>query len=275
MRSPTMLSRRQFLETAGAASAGLVIGFTLSAPHRVDAATAVPFAPNAWLHIGTDDRVLMVVDRSEMGQGVATALPMLLAEELDADWTKVQIEFAPADKAYRHPFFGVQGTGASASVRKAWRPLRTAGAAARQMLVAAAAQTWGVETGECVAERGAVIHIPSKRRLTYGQLAARAAALPVPENPPLKDPKDWKILGTPLPRLDTPPKVDGSAEFGIDVKRPGLLVAVVARCPTIGGKVTSFDATKARAVPGVRDVAQNLVGPGRLGRRLLEREEGP
>ena len=256
MSAPTRISRREFLETTGAASAGLVIGFHLPSGGRFAAAAAAPFAPNAWLRISPDNSVLIVVDRSEMGQGVTTALPMLLAEELDADWTKVKIEFAPADKAYTNPMFGMQGTGGSTSVRAAYTPLRKAGAAAREMLVAAACQTWAVDRVDCRTEGGAVIHTGSKRRLTYGQLAAKAASLPVPENPALKEPKDWKILGTRVKRLDTPAKVDGSAQFGIDVKAPGMLVAVVARCPTIGGKVASFDATKAKAVPGVKDVVQ-------------------
>ena len=259
MSAPAHISRRAFLETAGAVGAGLVIGFELPTTDR--GATAVaraagPFAPNAWLRIGADDSVLIVVDRSEMGQGVTTALPMLLAEELDADWTTVRIESAPAAKEYVNPIFGMQGTGGSTSVRAAWMPLRKAGAAAREMLVAAAADTWKVDKATCRTERGAVIHAGTNRRATYGQLVAAAATLPVPENPSLKAPKDWKILGTPVRRLDTPAKVDGSAEFGIDVKVPGMRVAVVARCPVRGGKVATFDATKAKAVPGVHDVVQ-------------------
>ncbi len=256
MSTSARLSRREFLETAGAAGAGLVIAFHLPDGQRFVAAPPATFAPNAWLRIGTDNRIMVVVDRSEMGQGVATALPMLLAEELDADWSKITIETAPADKAYVNPLFGFQGTGGSTSVRAAFTPLRKAGAAAREMLVAAAAQTWGVDKVDCRAERGAVVHTGSKRRATYGQLAAKAASLPVPQDPALKDPKDWKILGTPVKRLDTPAKVDGSAQFGIDVKQPGMLVAVVARCPTFGGKVASFDAGRAKAVAGVKDVVQ-------------------
>src|SRR2546430_9895134 len=256
MSAPSNVSRREFLETTAAASAGLVIGFHLPAGGRFAPTPVAPFAPNAWLRISPDNSVLIVVDRSEMGQGVSTALPMLVAEELDADWTKVKIEFAPADKAYTNPMFGMQGTGGSTSVRAAYTPLRKAGAAAREMLVAAACQTWGVDRIDCRTERGAVIHTGSKRQLTYGQLAAKAASLPVPENPTLKEPKAWKILGHRVKRLDTPAKVDGSAQFGIDTKVPGMLVAVVARCPAIGGKVASFDATKTKAVPGVKDAGQ-------------------
>src|SRR6059036_3130185 len=284
--SAAQITRREFLETAGVA--GLVIGFHLPATGRqaMRGAAAAAFAPNAWLRIGADESVLVVVDRSEMGQGVTTALPMLLAEELEADWSKIRIEFAPADKAYTNPLFGLQGTGGSTSVRAAWTPLRKAGAAARQMLVSAAAQTWGVDASQCRAENGAVIHTPSKRRLSYGRLVAKAATIPVPQDPGLRDPKDWKILGTRVRRLDTPAKVDGTAQFGIDVKAPGMLVAVVARCPTIGGKVTSFDAAKAKAVPGVRHVVEISSGvavvadgywPAKKGRDALEItwDEGP
>ncbi len=286
MGAHTQVTRREFLQTASVVGAGLVIGFYLPPGRgRVTAATG-PFAPNAWLRIGTDDSVLVMVDRSEMGQGVATSLPMLLAEELEADWSKIKIEFAPADKAYTNPMFGMQGTGGSTSVRAAFTPLRKAGAAARELLVAAAAQTWNVDKAECRAEKGAVIHTPSKRRLTYGKLAAKAAVLPAPADVPLKDPKDWKILGTRVRRLDTPPKVDGSAQFGIDVKVPGMLVAVIARCPVFGGKVASFDATKAKAVPGVKQVVQISSGvavvadgywPAKKGRDALEVswDEGP
>src|SRR6059036_1342240 len=199
MGAHIQLTRRDFLQTASVVGAGLVIGFYLPPGRgRVTAATG-PFAPNAWLRIGTDDSVLVMVDRSEMGQGVATSLPMLLAEELEADWSKIKIEFAPADKAYTNPMFGMQGTGGSTSVRAAFTPLRKAGAAARELLVAAAAQTWNVDKAECRAEKGAVIHAPSKRRLTYGKLAAKAATVSpasVPADVPLKKPEEWKILGT-------------------------------------------------------------------------------
>src|SRR5260370_10828509 len=289
MSAPARVSRREFLETAGAVGATLVIGFQLPVTGRgasAGAGAVGPFARNAWRRIGADDSVLVVVDRSEMGQGVTTALPMLLAEELDADWTKVKIESAPVAKEYANPLFGMQGSVGSTSVCAAWTPLRKAGAAAREMLVAAAADRWKVDKETCRTERGAVIHRVTNRRASYGQLVAAAAALPVPENPSLKDPKDWTILGTPVRRLDTPAKVDGSAEFGIDVKVPGMRVAVVARSPVRGGKVATFDATKAKAVPGVHDVVQissgiAVVADGywnaRKGRDALTvtREEGP
>jgi len=277
------MERRAFLQTAGTVGAGLVIGFRI--PTRGEQEPA-PFAPNAWLRIGADDSVLVIVDRSEMGQGVTTSLPMLLAEELEADWTKVRIEFAPAGKEYINPLFGLQGTGGSSSVRAAWTPLRKAGAAAREVLIAAAAQRWGVKTTECHAERGAVVHAKSKRRLRYGQLAARAATLPVPADVPLKDRKDWHIAGKPTKRLDTPSKTNGRAKFGIDTWVPGMRVAVVARSPVFGGKVKSFDAAAAKAIEGVHDVVQISSGiavvasgywPAKLGRDALkiEWDEGP
>src|SRR6184192_3371481 len=289
MSAPSNVSRRDFLETTAAAGAGLVIGFHLPAGGRFAAAAVAPFAPNAWLRISPDNSVLIVVDRSEMGQGVTLALPMLLAEELDADWSKIKIEFAPADKAYINPMFGMQGTGGSTSVRAAYTPLRKAGAAARELLLTAAAATWGVDKATCRAENGAVVHTPSKRRLTYGKLVAKAATVSpasVPADVPLKKPEEWKILGTRVKRLDTPPKVDGSAQFGIDVKAPGMLVAVIARSPVFGGKVKSFDAAKAKAVPGVRHVVQISSGvavvadgywPAKKGRDALDVswDEGP
>ena len=287
MSSATEITRRDFLTTSAVAGAGLAIGFHIPSARRFGPASLAPFSPNAWLRINEDESVLVVVDRSEMGQGVTTSLPMLLAEELEADWSKIKIEFAPADKAYINPMFGMQGTGGSTSVRAAYTPLRKAGAAAREMLIGAAAASWGVAPTECHADKGAVIHTASKRRLTYGKLVTKAATMPLPHDVPLKEPKDWKILGTRVRRLDTPPKVDGSAQFGIDVKSiPGLLVGVIARSPVFGGKVKSFDATKAKAVPGVRHVVQISTGvavvgdgywPAKKGRDALEItwDEGP
>jgi len=275
------MERRDFLQVAGTIGAGLVIGFKIPTRRGV-----APFAPNAWLRIGTDDSVLVIVDRSEMGQGVTTSLPMLLAEELEADWTKIRFEFAPADKAYINQLFGIQGTGGSSSVRAAWKPLRVAGAQARTMLIAAAAQTWSVEPASCRAETGAVIHAATNRRLSYGALAQRAAALPVPVDVQLKDPKDWRLAGKPTRRLDTRFKVNGTAQFGIDVRVPGMLTAVVARSPVFGGTVRSFDATTAKAIPGVRHVVQISSGvavvgagywPAKQGRDALKVlwDEGP
>ena len=276
------VTRREFLEVAGAAGASLLIGFTLTGCEPAPAGP--PLEPNAWLRIGPDESILVIVDRSEMGQGVATSLPMLLAEELEADWSKIRFEFAPADPKYNNLLFGMQGTGGSSSIRAAYTALRKAGAAAREVLISAAAQTWKVDRTTCRAEKGVVTS--GSRRLSYGRLVATAATLPVPGDPPLKAAKDWTILGTRVPRLDTPFKVDGSAQFGIDVTVPGMLVAVVARCPVFGGKVARFDAAKAQAVRGVHHVVPVSSGiavvadgywPAMTGRDALEVswDEGP
>jgi isoquinoline 1-oxidoreductase beta subunit len=255
MTTSLRVTRREFLQAASAAGGALVIGFTLPGCSEAGAPPGPPLEPNAWLRIGTDESILVMVDRSEMGQGVATSLPMLLAEELEADWSRIRIEFAPADPAYTNQLFGMQGTGGSSSVRAAWTPLRQAGASAREVLIAAAAQTWAADRSACRAENGGVLHSDG-RRLTYGHLVATAATLPVPADVPLKDAAAWKVIGTRVPRLDTPYKVDGSAQFGIDVLMPDMLVAVVARCPVFGGTVASFDPARAQAVPGVRHVVQ-------------------
>ncbi|HJS43917.1 MAG TPA: xanthine dehydrogenase family protein molybdopterin-binding subunit [Gemmatimonadales bacterium] len=240
------MERRAFLEVAGTASAGLIIGFRI--PDRRGAA---PFAPNAWLRVDTDGTVTVTVDKSEMGEGNHTALAMIVAEELDADWSKVKVGALPENPA---GWSRRMSTGGSTSVRTSWDILRKAGATARTMLVTAAAQTWGVEPGACRTENGVVLH--ASHRLGYGELAAKAAAIAVPENPPLKDPKDFRLLGKRTRRLDTPSKVNGTAQYGIDVRVPGMLIATVERSPVFGGKVKSFDATRAKAVPGVRHVVQ-------------------
>jgi isoquinoline 1-oxidoreductase subunit beta len=256
----TGINRRNFLKTGVAGATGLVIGFYL--PGRFEALAASPAGPaspaalNAWMRIGTDDSVTIMIDKSEMGQGIQTALCMIAAEELECDWKKIRTEFAPAAKEYFNPAFGMQGTGGSSSVRSSWDPMRKAGAAAREMLVEAAAQKWAVDKKTCKAQDGVVLHQPTRRKLTYGSLAAAAAKLPVPSDVALKDPAQFHVIGTPTKRLDTPDKVNGRAEFGIDVRRPGMLYAVVARSPVFRGKVANFDATKAKAVPGVKDVVQ-------------------
>jgi len=209
------------------------------------------------VRIAQDDTVTIMLSQLEMGQGVMTSMPMLVAEDLDADWKKIKTEWTPADPKYGNPNFGgAQLTAGSNSVRGMWKILRTAGGTARAMLVTAAAGTWGVDESSCSTEKGEVVHKASGRRLRYGALVDKAAALPVPKNVTLKDPKDFRLLGQPVARLDIPAKVNGSAGYGLDVKRPGLLVARVVRCPVFGGKVESFDAAKAKAVPGVRNVVQ-------------------
>jgi isoquinoline 1-oxidoreductase subunit beta len=237
------LSRREFLTAGVAAGTGLVIGFYL--PHR-ESSPRDTFAPNAYLKITPDGKITIVVARSEMGQGVRTSLPMILAEELEADWKQITIEQAGASTLY-----GDQTTGGSASVRTTWDPMRKAGAAAREMLIGAAALEWGVPRSGCKAENSTVVHAASGRRLTYGQLAGKASMQPIPTDVPLKQAKDYQIVGKPLPRFDTPSKVDGRAEFGIDFRLPGMKYAVLARCPVIRGKVANFDDKESRKISGV------------------------
>ncbi len=244
------VTRRDFVST----TTGLVIAFAL--PWRTDAAPATsdaPFAPNAWLRIGPDGIVTLTLDKSEMGQGSQTGLAQILADELEADWSKVRLGPVPENPA---GWSRRMSTGGSTAIHGSWDLLRKAGATARQILINAAAQTWDVDRTSCRAERGAVIHTPTKRRLSYGRLAALAATLPVPQDVPLKDPKDFRLIGTRATRLDTPAKVDGSAVYGIDVTVPGLLVASIERCPVFGGTIKRYDATKAKGMPGVRAVVE-------------------
>lgn len=250
------LDRRNFLKTSLAGATGLIVGFYLPGRRELLAAEASAATMNAFIHVSPDNIVTIVVAKSEMGQGVATSLPMLAAEELECDWRKIRFEFAPASRVYFDPAFGMQGTGGSTSVHSSWEPLRKAGATAREMLVAAAAQKWSVDASECHAENGEVIHMGTNRRATYGSLAEAAAKLPPPTDVKLKDAAQFKVIGKPFKRLDTPEKVNGRAKFGIDQRRPGMYHAVVLRCPVFGGKVASFDATKAKQVQGVKDVVQ-------------------
>src|SRR5213594_2259976 len=254
------LSRRTFLK-ASAVGGGLLVSFRLPAPlGRALAAGAQPardFAPNGFIRIDRDGRVTLIMHKVEMGQGTYTAMPMLLAEELEVDLSQVRLEHAPPDDAlYAEPLFGVQETGGSTSVRGNWEPLRRAGAGARALLVAAAAQTWNVDTSSCHTTGGVVIHGPTGRTLAYGALVDRAATLSLPGDVPLKHPKDWKLIGTPAKRLDSPDKVNGKAQYGIDVRLPGLKVATVAVCPVFGGKLASVDDSRAKAIPGVHQVVR-------------------
>ena len=260
--SSNVMLRREFLKKSAGGGTALVIAFYL--PGKFEALAAAPpvepAAVNAWVRIAPDDAVTLIIDKSEMGQGVVTSLAMLLAEELELDWKKISFEFAPAAPQYFNPLFGLQGTGGSTSVRSSWGPLTKAGAAAREMLIAAAAKQWYVEPSACHAENGAVVHNATSKRLGYGVLAVEAAKLPVPASPALKDPKDYKYIGKPTKRLDTPSKVNGKASFGIDVRLPNIQHAVVARCPVFGGKVKSFDDSKAKGIRGVKQVLQISTG---------------
>jgi isoquinoline 1-oxidoreductase beta subunit len=246
------VSRRTFLKVTALAADGFAIG--LHIPGRLDAAAAErDFTPNAWIRIDADG-VTIVVGQSEMGQGVLTSLPTLVAEELEIELDQVRVEQAPADSAFAGPVYGQQLTGGSTSIANGWQPLRRAGAAAREMLIAAAAERWGVEAASCRAARGVVEHPASGRSAPYSELASAAAALPVPRNVRLKEAKDFRLIGKPLKRVDTPAKVNGSAEFSMDVRVPGMLVAMLRRCPVHGGTMRSFAPDAALAIAGVRHV---------------------
>ena len=254
-------SRRDFLAVAvtSALGGGLLVGFDAPAHGQVrdSLTTGAPFAPNAFLRIDRAGKVTFVMPFIEMGQGTYTSVPMLIAEELEVDVDKVAIEHAPPDDVvYVNPLVGVQMTGGSTAIRGMYVPLRRAGATARVLLVAAAAKRWNVEPSACRAERGAVVHGPSGNRLGYGALVDAAAKLPVPENVALKDPRDFKLIGTPHRRLDSSGKVNGSATFGIDTRLPGMRFAVLASSPTFGGKLVSVDEAKALAVAGVSQVVR-------------------
>ena len=276
------VNRRHFLKT----SAGLVIGFTV-APRTGLSALQAPAAkplpdPNAFLRIGTDESVTVLLAHSEMGQGIWTTLPMLLAEELGCDWTKVRVEHGPAAPAYAHTAYGMQMTGGSTTTWSEFDRYRQAGALAREMLIAAAAERWKVDPSACRAENGYVLH--EGKKLSFGALADAAQKSKPPAQVKLKDPKDWKLLGKPTKRLDSPEKVTGRAQFGMDVRLPGMLTAVVARSPVFGGKVKSFRAEKAKAVPGVKSVVEIPSGvavvaehfyAAKLGRDALEIDWDP
>jgi isoquinoline 1-oxidoreductase beta subunit len=252
--------RRTFLKV-GAAGGGLLLGFSLSvrvhgAP-TVGNATQEEFVPNGFVRIDREGRVTLVMPQVEMGQGTYTSMSMLIAEELEVSLERVILEAAPPDdRLYANALIGAQVTGGSTSVRAMWKPLRQAGAAARIMLITAAARRWHVDPMTCLAESGEVIHPPTSQRLTYGALVDLAARLPVPADVPLKDPKDFKLIGTPAKRLDTPDKVNGKAQFGIDVSVPGMKMATVAACPVFGGKVARVDDSEALTIKGVRQVVR-------------------
>ncbi len=250
-------TRRDFLRISAVSAGGLALGVRFA---RAAEEAAGEFRPNVWVRIDTTGKVVLTVDKSEMGQGVRTSLPMILAEELEVDVDSVELF-----QASPGPDFQDMGTYGSRSTRTLWLPLRTAGAAAREMLVAAAAAKWAVEPASCRAEKGRVLHPPSKRSLGYGELAAAAGRLPVPAAPALKPRKDWRIIGKDRRRVDGPKIAAGEATFASDVQRPGMKVATVIRCPVVGGKPKSWDEAKARAVAGVRMVAPIASGLAVIG----------
>ena len=250
------MSRRSFIKAGTLATGGLVLGFFLPGANKIAQAADAPkpvFAPNAFLRIAPDNTVTVMVNRLEFGQGVHTALPMLIAEELDADWSQVRGALAPAGDAFKDPAFGMQMTGGSGSVAHSFMQYREIGAKARAMLIAAAAQQWNVKPEQCRTENGFVIG-PAGQKANYGSLADAAMKLPVPATVTLKDPKDFRFIGKPAKRLDARAKSNGTQEFGIDFTLPDAKVAVIAHPPVFGAKVAKFDATRAKAIKGVLDV---------------------
>jgi isoquinoline 1-oxidoreductase beta subunit len=252
-------SRRGFLQAGAAAGGGLMLSLNLQfANHEAEAADADGFAPNAFVSIGGDGQIVLTMPYVEMGQGTYTSIAMLIAEELEVDLKQVRLEHAPPnERLYGNPLLGgLQATGNSNAIRAAWQPLRQAGATARTMLVSAAAKRWNVDPASCHAQSGEVLHAPTRRSIKYGELAADAARMPVPENVALKGPADFKLIGTPAKRLDTPAKVNGTAVYGIDVRPPGVKIATLAQSPVFGGRVKSVDDAAAKAVNGVRQIVR-------------------
>jgi isoquinoline 1-oxidoreductase subunit beta len=252
------LSRRTFLQAGVAAGGGLMLSLSLPLPGReAEAASAASFAPNAFIRIGGDGQIVLTIPFVEMGQGTYTSIPMLIAEELEVDLSQVRLEHAPPDeKLYANPLLGVQATGNSNAIRGAWQPLRQAGAIARTMLVSAAAKRWNVEPASCRAQSGEVVHELTGRRAKYDDLAVDAARMPVPEKVALKRPQNFKLIGTPAKRLDTPAKVNGTAVYGIDVRPPGVKIATLVQSPVFGGRVKSVDDAAAKAVKDVRQIVR-------------------
>ena len=251
----TSTSRRSFLKAGAATSGGLLMAVSLPGTLGQAMAAGTVHTPNAWVHIADDNTITILSAHSEMGQGVYTSMPMLVAEELNVDMSQIKVTDAPPGAAYVNALLGAQITGGSTSVRGSWEKLRIAGAQVREMLISAAAAQWNVDRSQLKADKGVVLG-PNGKKATYGSLAAAAAKLPVPEKPALKDPKDFRIVGKRTKRVDTPAKTNGTAEFGIDVKLPGMVYATVQQCPVIGGKVKSFDAAQAKGMPGVQAVVQ-------------------
>jgi isoquinoline 1-oxidoreductase beta subunit len=255
------LDRRAFLKNSACLSGGLVISLYLPGCSKADHAPQEhkTIAANSWLRIGTDNTITFVCDRSEMGQGVYTALPTLLAEELGVDVDRIRVEFAPAGDAYKNDMLGTQITGGSTSVRDAWVKLRKAGAQARAMLVTAAAKEWGTSPGSCRVENGLIVS-PYGKRMSFGECAQAASKLPVPQDVKLTEPGNYRLIGSSIKRLDTPLKVNGTAEYGIDVRLPDMLYAALAQPPTLGGKALSVNDAATKAMPGIKAVVQTSSG---------------
>ena len=279
-RTPSRLERRTFLKGAGAAVAALTVGFEWSGATRSALAAApnaaAPFAPNAFVRIGSDNSITIIAKHIEMGQGSYTGLATILADELDADWTQVRVESAPADaERYANLVFGkIQGTGGSSSIANSWPQLRDAGAKARAMLVTAASSEWHVSESELTVDKSVIYHAASKRQASFGSLVKKAAALPVPDKVQLKDPKNFKLIGTAPPRVDVLAKCDGTAQFTIDVEMPGMLVALLKRAPLFGATVKSFDGAAAMEIPGVVKVVQVPRGVAVIAKSFWSAKQG-
>ncbi|MES2127213.1 MAG: xanthine dehydrogenase family protein molybdopterin-binding subunit [Pseudomonadota bacterium] len=251
------MSRRSFIKAGAVAGTGLVLGFFVPGANKFARAAEAkaPLAPNAFLHIAPDNTVTVAINRLEFGQGVQTSLPMLICEELDADWAQMRGELAPAGDAYKDPMFGIQMTGGSGTIAHSYLQYRQIGANARAMLIAAAADQWKVAPGDCTTAKGSVMG-PGGKKASYGALADAAMKQPLPKDVPLKDAKAFTLIGKPVRRIDARAKSTGKQQFGIDVQRPQAVVALVARPPVFGGKAASFDASKAMAIMGVVAVLQ-------------------
>lgn len=290
MDETSNIDRRRFLKTSAALSGGLLMSFYLptfgKTPKVASSAAPATFEPNAFIRIGADNSITIICNHSEMGQGTYTSMSQLIADELDADWKSIQIESAPLGEVYANPIFKAQLTGNSMTAYTEWERMRTVGASARSILVQAAARAWNVDPASCQTKNSTVIHPATNRRFSYGELVDKASGITAPNDVKLKSTADFTYIGKPVKRLDTPDKTNGKAMFGLDVSIPGMLVAVVARTPVFGGKLKSFNADKAKAIPGVRHVVQIDRGvavvadgywPAKLGREALEIEwdEGP
>src|SRR5215470_9231508 len=253
------VDRRQFLITASVAAGGLLLkcavpSTEVSAADAPEGTKVVPL--NAWLKVGTDDSVTIIVSQAEMGQGIRTTLPAVIVEELGADWSRVRLEDSPTDPAYRNPRINWQFTGNSESTPSFFELMRQVGASAREMLIGAAAQKWMVDPGTCRTESGKVVHKNSRRSARFGDLVEAAAKITPPAKPALKSEKDWTLLGKSLGRVENPAKIDGSAIFGLDFTLPGMVYAAVRQCPVFGGDVASFDRSSIAGFPGVIDAVK-------------------
>ena len=270
MKTPINQQRRQFIKSTTTLGGSLILGIQLTGCDSSGSSKSIisrllqdqdtnhdnnaTLFPGAFLRISHDESITVHLPCSEMGQGVSTSLPMLIAEELEADWSTVKLDFAPAHEDFENPRSGRQITGGSASIRGFWLPLREAGATAREMLLIAASQSWGVDKNSCSAINGKIIHQNSNQSLSYGQLVNKANELEIPETPALKSPEQFQIIGKPIGRLDSKDKITGNAIFGQDIQRPDMLIANIVRCPVFEGKLKSFDTTQAKQINDIVDI---------------------